>query len=151
MKILLFLGLTMLSSIVVSQNPDRRVSVCVYKGRRYRHGEVVTLPRSPCARFRCEYNTLRLINQDCVDRKGQCIRVGQTWTESCITYRCSTRKLNNKQHYRGRILEMKCPDARGQCHSPGTNFEFRIGMQVYPSCTCRIWLEGQRRRMKYFC
>ncbi|ESP01402.1 hypothetical protein LOTGIDRAFT_230686 [Lottia gigantea] len=153
MKLLAFLSVFIFNTVSSQYQgfQDRRERYCTYGDNMYRHGQVVTLPRSPCATFRCDYNTLRLITQECVDRKGQCKRVGERWTESCVSYICQTKKRNNRQEYQAVISNMLCTDSNEQCRQPGTRFPFRIGSRVYRSCTCRTWLDNLTQKIKYFC
>ncbi|XP_060084174.1 uncharacterized protein LOC132563432 [Ylistrum balloti] len=82
---------------------------CLMDGIYHDHGDEWTQKDKPCVRYKCEDGFYQPIYQGC-DYKGQCKDANSTWTEKCMTYRCTNFETYNDYT----LIEGGCR-AQGEC------------------------------------
>ncbi|XP_069113150.1 uncharacterized protein [Argopecten irradians] len=110
--------------------PDhcKPICPCLMDGIYHDHGDEWTEKGKPCVTYKCENGFYQPIYQGC-EYNNQCKDANSTWTEKCMTYRCSNFEVFNEYT----LIEGGCEDREGDCH--------KVGDRVYLDCNvmeCQI-------------
>ncbi|XP_012937572.2 uncharacterized protein LOC101853851 [Aplysia californica] len=121
---------------------------CIVEGVTYENGQKFSIPgRSKCFMYQCANGKANTIQEGC-EVDGECRDVGSTFLRNpCDTYKCIKEVKEDANYFKASIINRRCEDSNGKCHSPGDVFSKRIGSVVYNNCSCTL----EQKHTKYRC
>ncbi|XP_076449198.1 uncharacterized protein LOC143285682 [Babylonia areolata] len=126
----------------------RRGRSCIVNHRVYRHGQIFTIGRSRCIKYRCYDGSYDFHEEGC-DAWGSCRAINQYFEHDCWTYLCSARHVGGGyRRYQVRpVSTQQCKDYSGRCRRPGEEFPYVMKGQLKRRCRCEI----NGMSIRYYC